>query len=361
MPDSNSDADSKEQTSPHLPALTRRLIAVSSLRVIGTGFALAVLIFTSFLIVTAIEQVSVFEAGPRSIAGLSLDAWAAFVISLFAWAFLSANELAGRRNREDVHTLAPKLAGLSGEELLRALEPTDAHRRAGWIAVGVGAVVGAVIVLAQRTAVMPERGWFEGFTLVAWWALIATMILASLVLRWAVMARGETTQVPDSLLDQAKLDLLSPGEVQLVGHIALRGALVWLLHAAILCLMFVGQPLNAVLVATFLAIVAIAVFVFLTPLRWVHRLISRTKQKELAKIREDIRRARRESAQTGEIGARAGSRLAGLLAYEARIDNVSEWAIDVGTVARFVGLLSLPIISWTGGAFAERIIDWLIP
>lgn len=78
-------------------------------------------------------------------------------------------------------------------------------------------------------------------------------------------------------------------------------------------------------------------------------------------MRDDIRRARAQLNDSGSDGAMAGSRLAGLLAYEARIEGVSEWALDVGTMARFIGLLSLPVLSWTGGAFAERIIDWVIP
>ncbi len=350
----------QDQAWRHLPSWERRLMEITPLGPIGTGLVMAVITFLSFVCVAAIEGASIYSTGPRSVAGLSADAWAALVISLFAWAFISANEIAGKRNLRDIQFLAPKLAGISGDDLLRALEPSRERRRAGWIAAGVGLIIGAALFLGQRNAGMPERGLFEEFTLIAWWAMFATVILTSLVIRWVVMARGETSHVTDNLLDKAKLDLLSQEDAHVVGTIALRGALVWLLHAAILFLLFVGQPLNVVLIVTFLTIVAVAVMVFFTPLRWVHRLITQTKQRELAQVRDDIRNARQQVAKPGSDGAEAGSRLTGLLAYEARIEGVSEWAIDVGTMFRFVGLLSLPVISWTGGASAERIIDWLI-
>lgn len=335
-------------------------MAVSPVGPVLTGLAIAAMVFASYYVVTLIEGVSIFDDGPRSVAGLSADSWAAFVISLFAWAFISANELAGRRNFADIYVLAPKLAGVTVDELLAALEPSPERQRGGWIAAAFGLALGAVLFIGQRDAGTPERGYFEEFTPIAWWAMIATMILSSLVIRWVVMARGDTAYVTDNLMDKAKLDLLSQSDAQAVGHIALRGAVVWLLHAAILFLLFVGQPLNAVLIATFCLIVAIAFMVLITPLRWVHQLIARTKERELTKIREDIRRARQQVVHHGPVGAEAGSRLTGLLAYEARIEGVSEWAIDVGTMFRFAGLLSLPVISWTGGAFAERIIDWMI-
>ncbi|CDO60081.1 hypothetical protein BN1012_Phect1868 [Candidatus Phaeomarinobacter ectocarpi] len=335
-------------------------MAVSPVGPVATGFGLAALVFASFYLVTVIEDVSIFSTADRSVVGLSADAWAALVISTFFWAFISANEIAGQRNIKDIYTLAPKLAGITGDDLMRALEPSPERRRAGWIAAVLGLVIGAALFIAQRDAGTPERGYFEEFTLVAWWALIATMLLSSLVIRWVVMARGETTEVTDNVLESAQLDLLSRADAHMVGGIALRGALVWLLHAAILFLLFVGQPLNAVLIVAFLFIVTIALMVFFMPLRWVHRLITQTKERELTKVRDDIRRTRVQLSDTGNAGAQAGSRLTGLLAYEARIESVSEWAIDVGTMFRFVGLLSLPVISWTGGAFAERIIDWMI-
>lgn len=325
-----------------------------------TGLAIAVTVFASFYIVALIDGASIFSDGTRSVGGLTPEAWAAFVISLFSWAFISANELAGRRTFTDVFILAPKLAGVRGEDLLRALEPSKERNRAGLIAAGAGLVVGAGVFMGQRNSDRPDLGILENFQLIDAWTLVASMILASLVVRWVVMTRGESSIVTDSLLDTAKLDLLSRSDAGVIGQIALRGAVVWLLHAAILFLMFVGQPLSAVLIMAFLAIVAIAVMVLFTPLRWVHRLINQTKQSELAQVREDIRHARQQVTLAGTDGADAGSRLTGLLAYEARIDGVSEWAIDVGTMLRFAGLLSLPVISWTGGAFAERIIDWMI-
>jgi len=241
-------------------------MAVSPVGPLATGFVLAALTFASFAAAAAIEGVSIFSDADGSVAGLSPDAWAAVVIALFAWAFISANEIAGQRTLKDIYALAPKLTGLSGDALLQALEPSAKRKRDGWIAAAAGLVLGAVLYIGQRNPDAPELGYFDDFGITAWWGISATMVLTSLIVRWVVMARGETSHVTNNLLDQAQLDLLSQDDARMVGRIALRGALVWLLHAAILFLLFVGRPLNAVLILNFLAIVAIAVMVFVTPL-----------------------------------------------------------------------------------------------
>ncbi len=53
----------------------------------------------------------------------------------------------------------------------------------------------------------------------------------------------------------------------------------------------------------------------------------------------------------------AAGRLPALLAYETRIERVSEWPFDSPTLARFGLLLLLPLLSWLGGALVERALD----
>lgn len=56
----------------------------------------------------------------------------------------------------------------------------------------------------------------------------------------------------------------------------------------------------------------------------------------------------------GSQGGPGASDLPGLLAYEARIENVSEWPFDTPTLLRFGMLMIIALGSWVGGAIVER-------
>ena len=98
-------------------------------------------------------------------------------------------------------------------------------------------------------------------------------------------------------------------------------------------------------------LVVSATLAFLYPLRGASGRVRAAKQQELARVREEIRGDReRMTTDTAAAG-----RLPSLLAYEARIERVSEWPFDNPTLAHF-GLLLPPLLSWLGGALVERAI-----
>ena len=51
---------------------------------------------------------------------------------------------------------------------------------------------------------------------------------------------------------------------------------------------------------------------------------------------------------------------ADLLAYEIRVQSISEWPFDLPTLRRFGFYLMIPLASMVGGAFVERIVDAVI-
>ena len=53
----------------------------------------------------------------------------------------------------------------------------------------------------------------------------------------------------------------------------------------------------------------------------------------------------------------AEERLPGLLAWEGRVEAVSEWPIDAATLRRPGIFVLLPLGSWIGGALVERLVD----
>jgi len=44
-------------------------------------------------------------------------------------------------------------------------------------------------------------------------------------------------------------------------------------------------------------------------------------------------------------------------AFEARIEAAREWPFDASTFMRFALYLMIPLGSWLGGAFVERLVD----
>ena len=93
------------------------------------------------------------------------------------------------------------------------------------------------------------------------------------------------------------------------------------------------------------------------PVRGVQHRIHRAKLAALANLDSELRRAR-DAALGGE--ERTGGPLADLLAYRSYIESVREWPFDTSTFARFGLYLLIPVGSWIGGAFVERLVSALL-
>jgi hypothetical protein len=52
----------------------------------------------------------------------------------------------------------------------------------------------------------------------------------------------------------------------------------------------------------------------------------------------------------------AGLGLSDLLAYRSLLESVREWPFDAPTMLRFALYLAIPLGSWLGGAFVERLL-----
>jgi len=85
--------------------------------------------------------------------------------------------------------------------------------------------------------------------------------------------------------------------------------------------------------------------------------IARAKSLELALCNDAIRR-RRAALAAGDDAAASG--LADLVAYKEHVADASEWILDAPILARFTLYLGLPLGSWLGGAFVERIVDGML-
>ena len=110
--------------------------------------------------------------------------------------------------------------------------------------------------------------------------------------------------------------------------------------------------------ATFVAFTAVSLviptLIFVTPVRGDRRRIREAKHAELAALEPELRRVR-DAAIDGDKAVQG--RLADLLAYRAYVEAVREWPFDTSTVTRFGLYLLIPLASWFGSAFVERLVN----
>lgn len=200
----------------------------------------------------------------------------------------------------------------------------------------------------------------------AWGYKLAFAITVNTVL-FSVMGRElwVTVEITRVFSDLGKrlgpVDLLNPRALAPFAHRGLRSAVFWIGGSCIASLLVLGPnmlPATAVIAAT-MAIGTAALFL---PTREVHSRLRAEKEAELARVRDAIRGEREgllPSDATG-VSASAGTRLPGLLAYEARIASASVWPFDAPTVVRFLLLLALALGSWIGGAVVEQILSTVL-
>jgi hypothetical protein len=100
---------------------------------------------------------------------------------------------------------------------------------------------------------------------------------------------------------------------------------------------------------------AAAATALLLPLRGAHQAIHTAKRSELDWCDAELHRAR--AALESQALPSGSATLADLVAWRGVVAAVPEWPLDAPTLRRFVLYLGIPLGSWLGGAFVERVVD----
>lgn len=158
-----------------------------------------------------------------------------------------------------------------------------------------------------------------------------------------------------------EVDLLDLAPVAPLARQALRHTLLVLGLVSLFSLMFVdvaaAPGLWQVLALAVAGMVALATLCLALPLLGARRSIREAKARELGWCNEEIRR-RRSGLEAREPDAGRG--LGDLVAYKDHVAGVSEWILDAPLMARFALYMALPVGSWLGGAFVERMVEGLL-
>lgn len=218
----------------------------------------------------------------------------------------------------------------------------------------VGMLAGlAIHVEVNRRVISDAAPWYPETI----WGLVVVPLLGWLLARSAYFTvTGADRAMRHPRID-AEIDLMDLRPHYVEGRIGLRLSLVWIVGISIasLFLLHPQVPLSIV-VPLMIAGFAVAVAALVLPVRGVQQRIHRAKLAALASLDGELRRAR--DALGGE--ERAGGPLADLLAYRSYIESVREWPFDNSTFARFGLYPLIPVGSWIGGAFVERLVSALL-
>jgi hypothetical protein len=221
----------------------------------------------------------------------------------------------------------------------------------------------ALVGLAGAVSLIQFLAYEAGDPWLAPWTTLraATTVLPILLLLGWLMGRFAHFSLTGagrwSEVSGPRVDLLNLAPAYAAGRIGLRTALVWIIGVAIFSLFFLHMGLWFVAVLVVLGL-AVGVAALLIPVQGVRRQIREAKRAELARLREELH-SLRDGAMNGTT--QSPGRMADLLAYETRVQAISEWPFDVPTLRRFGLYLLIPLGSMIGGAFVERVVDAFFP
>jgi len=341
---------------PTTPWLLRpfNLVPVAPIWV-GTGIGLV--LFAISLVYTSLFGEGVGRLGEVRFAN---DGWvwaAELIQDLFTGFTLTVSAASIGGARRDLDELLPHL-GVDGAERASIERQVFSYRRVPLALVGfvVAVAVGVSTVLDPglwKDGVLPHWThpaaiWMFGRNALNWWVASRAMLLE-------LMLGHEFSRLGDRL---APTDLLDRSQLAPFGRRALRNVMLWMLLAAFLSLNYLREGWASSLLAVALAGLALfALAAFLLPLLGARRRIAEIKQAELLRVRGVIRTTRTALFERPESQAAPGGRLADLLAWESRVEAVSEWPIDASVLLRLGFYLTVGLGSWVGAAMVERILD----
>jgi hypothetical protein len=242
------------------------------------------------------------------------------------------------------------------DEVRRTFLPTPAARV---VSVGSGILIGTAIV--ALTSGDPR----SFVTLAPWdahhvWAIANNIVLFSVMVQSAFYATSALKTLGFILSSIPEVDLLDRDGMARIGRFGFPGSLVWLVGSSMASTLAWGMqtvwPLLTILSAT----LVIATFSLLRPVQIVHARLATAKEVELDRVRARIDAAKSSALAGDSTASSEASILAGLIAYESRIDSVREWPFDASTLVRFGVLSLLAVGSWLGGAVVERVLGAML-
>ncbi len=335
----------------HAPLFEARLHRLSPLSPIATGVVIAALLYGAYALLAlhfGQDFLDITEDGVR----INPGSWAAFVISLIFAAAMTMPE----RARAEWEAALPKLDATldqEGRALARAIAigPSRERWRRAAIAFAIGAVGGLAFNLwLMRSADLSLAQFSQSTGL---WFLIVQPVLFGLGVRAAVQLNDDDRDIARLVRAHLMVDLAQLNALEIYGRLALRGALSWLVMAAIILLFFVFAAPVAVSIASLVLALLAGGYAFASTIGPVVQMASAARDAKLAEVREKI-------AAAGELtlrGEAPSAPLSELAAYETWLEKRPVWPISAPVSRRLALYGLIPVLAWFGAAAAELLLD----
>jgi hypothetical protein len=265
---------------------------------------------------------------------------------------LTAYVHAQRTTEQSIGALLPLLRARGADELL-------GHARRERVAFGLSVLIGILVYVVVTTRFSPGPVYLAPTT---WdpedaWHRVLGLVMAVLSIRLVTLIVLESGRLSALAGAIERIDLLSPEAISPFARQGLTYALLVIGVVSVFALFLVDLRFLRLVGIVLIGTLVVAAVALLLPLRGIRGRIIAAKREELRWCRQQMRE--RRARLSDGAGADAAS-LDELVAWEARIQGVREWPVDVSTFKRFGLYLLLPLASWAGGALVERGIDALL-
>ncbi len=326
--------------------LEQRLFVWSPLGTFGTALCVFIILGGSYTAAALLSGGAlIVRSGHEWV--LFHPARSALLLSLLIATVLGIQRYARIHERADFMAFASVLKG----------GVNDAGRIAGLTPDHTGLVRSNIIGLAVGlvlfwTSVLPVAPPAQTVATYLWFAPI-TVLTALLFARGVSLTRAGARSMRETIDNRLIIDLLRIDRLSVIGRSAARGALIWFVISAVVCLFFIGADIDAVTIALLFGCAAMGVWIFIATMERVHRKIRAAKAAELEHLRSEIDGLRpRATADAGVAQC-----LQGLLAYETRIAAAPEWPFDQTTLVRVLASVFILAVPWFGQAIAAFAVE----
>ena len=337
-----------------------RLFEVASVSPLAVGVLIAVGFIGAFLALDILDGNLVSLVRGEVPFWRHVEVRSAIVVATLLAAVVVTNRYAELGTRRDLERLAPQLDQTALPESVRASFGVPARPAA----LRVAGVVGAIVIMAIVPTLYLDPTRFLHAATYARPSVIFDLLVGA-VLGWTVFrtlfASLEEDRRFAALANHVRsIDLLDLAPLYVFGRRGLRRAVSWLFLVSLTALVFLDAG-NAEPPALVLAMIfGFATVSFLLPVWGAHRRIRAQKLQELETVRRQIVEERERLRAANWSPPEAGGRFAVLLGYEALVREARTWPIDASTIVRLALYGLLPIGSWLGSAFVDRVVHaWL--
>ncbi len=340
-------ADARAASAP--TAWLRTLFEASGHSVWLVGSVLAFCgVFAFGLQELVLGRLRMASSDPRLLANMRVAVTHVVITAYLATAYVYAQQT----TEQAIAALRPLLGPRRGDE---ALARSSGERWALGLSIPVGVlafVLVSVTISPGQVTLMPST-WDPEES----WHRVVGLLMGVLTIRVATLIVVESGRLSALAGAIERLDLLSPREISPFGRQGLTYALLVVGIVSAYALFLVDLRYLSLVGLVLVGTLVVAVAALILPLRGIRTRIIAEKEVELRWCRERMRGRR---ARLSDDPGADGMRLDELVAWEARIESVREWPLDVSSFRRFGLYLLLPLGSWAGAALVERLIDALL-